>query len=110
MKTNSPISTESRPAENEAALRTIIRLNIQVLGITLGLLCAFGIFAATNILLLKGGPNVGAHLQLLGQFFYGFKVTFLGSLVGAVYGFILGYIVGAVIAIVYNWVDSIRSL
>lgn len=87
----------------------VIRLNIQVLGITFGLLCGFGLFAATNILLLKGGPNVGAHLQLLSQFFYGFKVSFVGSLIGAFYGFIVGYVTGAMIAVVYNWVDYVRS-
>ena len=109
MKTTPPISTEGRPGETEAALRTIIQLNIQVLGITFGLLCGFGLFAATTILLIKGGPNVGAHLDLLGQFFYGYRVSLLGSVIGGLYGFVFGYVVGAVIAVVYNWVDYLRS-
>ena len=109
MKTNPPLSTGGKPEENAAALSTIIQLNIQVLGITLGLLGGFGLFAATNILLIKGGNSVGAHLGLLGQFFYGYRVSFLGSLIGGAYGFVVGYVAGAVIAVVYNWVDYIRS-
>ena len=109
MKTTPSIPTGGRTEEHAAVMRTIIRLNIQVLGITFGLLCGFGLFVATNILLLKGGPNVGAHLGLLGQFFYGYSVSFIGSLIGAVYGFFVGYVAGAVIAVVYNWVDYLRS-
>ncbi len=109
MKTNSPFASGGRFEENEATLRMIIRLNVHVLGITFGILIGLGIFTATNILVLKGGPNVGAHLQLMGQFFYGYKVTFLGSLLGLVYGFITGYVAGYVIAVVYNWVDYLRS-
>jgi hypothetical protein len=47
------------------------------------------IFVGTNWLLIKGGqmtPNgkyiVGPHLQLLSQFFIGYKVSFGGSIIG----------------------------
>ena len=59
---------------------------------------------ATNILVVKGGQNVGAHLQLLNQFFPGYSVTLAGSLIGACYGFAAGYVSGWIIAAVYNWV------
>lgn len=94
--------------DEEALLREVIRLSRNVLGLTLGMLVATGIFLATNILVLKGGPNVGSHLQLLSQYFPGYRVTFGGSFLGAAYGFIVGYINGWVIAAVYNWVVFLR--
>ena len=101
-------NTEARRNAEDALLRSVIRLSRHLLGITLGILCGLGIFAATNLLVLKGGPNVGAHLQLLSQFFYGYTVSFRGSLVGLGYGFCLGYACGWVVATVYNWVVLLR--
>ncbi len=98
----------ARSSVEEALVREIIRLSRNVLGLTLGFLCAAGIFLATNILVLKGGPDVGAHLRLLNQFFPGYSVTFLGSFLGLIYGFAVGYISGWVIATVYNRVVLLR--
>jgi hypothetical protein len=89
-------------------VREVIRLSRNVLGLTLGILFAAGLFLATNFLVLKGGSNVGAHLQLLNQFFPGYKVTLLGSFIGAAYAFAVGYVSGWVIATVYNWVVLFR--
>jgi len=88
----------------QALLEEVIRVNRNVLGLTLGILFGFGLFLATNILVLKGGPHVGANLQLLNQFFPGYKVTFGGSFLGLIYGFAVGYVSGWIIATVYNWV------
>ncbi len=73
----------------------------------LGFLLGLGLFLTTNFLVLKGGPNVGAHLGLLGQYFPGYRVTFLGSLIGFVYAFILGFVIGAVLGAVYNKVARV---
>ena len=96
------------PIDEEALVREVIRLSRNVLGLTLGILFAIAMFVATNVLVLKGGPNVGAHLQLLNQFFPGYAVTFAGSFLGLVYGFLVGYVSGWVIATVYNWVVLLR--
>jgi hypothetical protein len=109
MKVEPAFDTAAPFSENEASLRMFINLNAQVLGITLGILSGLGIFLATNILLLKGGENMGAHLQLLGQFFYGYKVSFFGSVLGLIYGFMVGYIAGGIVAVIYNWVNFLRS-
>ncbi len=90
----------SKLIEEEELLKEVIRLSRNVLGLTLGMLFAFGIFLATNILVLKGGPTVGTHLQLLNQYFPGYRVTFAGSFLGSLYGWI--------IAAVYNWVVLLR--
>ena len=79
-----------------------IRLRANAQGIALGSVLAVAVFAATNLLVLKGGERVGPHLQLLSQFFIGYRVSFLGSLVGALYGFVLGYAVGHLNAWIYN--------
>ena len=81
---------------------TIRRLNRRILGISMGLLFGVGLFIATNWLVIKGGPNVGQHLALLGNFFPGYRVSFVGSLIGFVYAFVVGYGIGVVVAVVYS--------
>ena len=83
--------------------RAVARLNARAWGITVGLLLGGGLFLATNILVLKGGPNPGPHLGLLHVYFPGYRVTFLGSVVGFVYAFVLGYALGRLIGSVYNF-------
>ena len=98
----------SKLIEEEELLKEVIRLSRNVLGLTLGMLFASGIFLATNILVLKGGPTVGTHLQLLNQYFPGYRVTFAGGFLGGLYGFVVGYVSGWIIAAVYNWVVLLR--
>jgi hypothetical protein len=98
----------ARRIEEDELLKEVIRLSRNVLGLTLGILFAVGIFLATNILVLKGGPAVGSHLQLLNQYFPGYRVTFAGSFLGAAYSFVVGYVSGWVIAAIYNWVVLTR--
>ena len=81
---------------------TMLRLNARAWGISFGLLLGLGLFVATNFLVVKGGPDGGAHLGLLSAFFPGYRVTFLGSLLGFMYAFVLGYGLGRVIGEVYN--------
>ncbi len=90
-------------------LARVMRLNETIHGIVAGLLGGAAIFVATNWLLLKGGPQVGQHLGLLSQYFIGYQVTFLGSLIGCGYGFVLGFVVGFSIAKIYNWIISLRE-
>jgi hypothetical protein len=80
----------------------IVRLNSKVLGVILGLLFGLVMFIATIWLVLKGGTRVGPHLQLLSQFFIGYRVSFLGSIVGFAYGFAIGTLSGALIGWIYN--------
>jgi len=80
----------------------VLRLNARAWGIAFGLLVGGGLLVATLVLVIKGGPDVGAHLSLLATFFPGYRVTLLGSLIGFVYGFVLGYALGRLIGTVYN--------
>jgi hypothetical protein len=93
----------------EIVLTRLVRLNATVHGIVTGLIVGSGVFIATNWLILKGGDTVGPHLSLLSQFFLGYRVTFVGSLIGFCYGFLSGFAVGSVVAILYNWIVTVRD-
>lgn len=101
----------------EDVVRTrLLRLNATVQALVVGILAGLVIFVATNWLVLKGGhigphgePVIGPHLSLLSQFFIGYRVTFLGSLIGFAYGFVSGFLVGYFLARVYNLVVDFRE-
>lgn len=88
--------------------RRILWLNARIFGLSLGLVTGLGLFAATNWLILKGGEPVGPHLKLLAQYFWGYDVTFAGSLIGFVYGFLGGSAVGVSVGWVYNRMAMLR--
>ncbi len=95
---------------------SILKFNSSGLGLALGVIIGLVIFIATNFLVIKGGhisPNgesiIGPHLQLLGEFFPGYKVSFKGSVIGFLYGFALGTIVGAAIGFIYNQIVRLRN-
>jgi len=106
----------TKPSSEEKLFSTVLKLNIKILGLVLGLLLGLAIFIATNWLVIKGGhigPSgehvVGPHLQLLSQFFIGYKVSFLGSIVGFFYGFALGTLCGAATGWIYNKIADVRN-
>jgi formate hydrogenlyase subunit 3/multisubunit Na+/H+ antiporter MnhD subunit len=94
----------------------IIRLNATIVGFVLGIVAGLIVFIATNWLVLKGGPIgpegqpiVGPHLSLLSQFFIGYRVSPMGSLVGFAYAFVSGFVGGYSIAYVYDWLVIFRD-
>ena len=96
-------------AEDDKLFTGVLWLNARVAGLVLGLLFGLGIFVATNWLVIKGGDRVGPHLQLLSQYFIGYRVTFFGSLIGAAYGFAVGTLSGAMIGWIYNKIAAFRN-
>jgi hypothetical protein len=90
------------PLEQQVLTKTILRIHEQGWGIAFGSLAGFGLFVATNMLVLKGGDLVGPHLGLLHFYFPGYSVSLTGSFIGFVYAFVVGYGVGRVIAGIYN--------
>ena len=102
--------------EEEKLLSAVLKLNTRMLGLTLGILTGIVIFIATNWLVIKGGhmtPDgkyvVGPHLQLLSQFFIGYRVSFWGSIIGFIYGFAVGSICGTFIGWIYNKITDLRN-
>lgn len=101
--TGHPGATPDLSSQEQVELhRAIQHLNARAWGIAVGLLAGVGLFVATNVLVIRGGPNMGQHLSLLGQYFPGYSVSFVGSIIGFVYTFVLGYILGRLIGTVYN--------
>lgn len=82
--------------------RALARLNERAWGVAMGLLLGIGLLTATLILVLKGGPNVGAHLGVLGIFLPGYRVSVVGAFIGFIYAFVIGYAFGRVIGAIYN--------
>jgi hypothetical protein len=93
----------------QVVLTRLLRLNATVQGVVTGIIAGLGIFVATNWLVLKGGDVVGPHLGLLGQFFFGYKVTFVGSLIGFAYAFVTGFLIGYFVARIYNYMVDVRD-
>ena len=106
-----------RPNSEEVQLaKALLRFNSKMLGLLLGLLFGLVIFIATNWLVLRGGHInsegnyvVGPHLQLLSQFFLGYRVSFWGSIIGFFYGFAFGTIIGSAIGLIYNKLTDLRK-
>jgi hypothetical protein len=91
-------------------LTRVLRLNATVHGIVTALFAGLSLFIATNWLVVKGGDVVGPHLGLLAQYFIGYDVTFVGSLIGFAYAFAVGFVAGYGLATLYNWfADHLRS-
>src|SRR5262245_22069314 len=89
---------------DQLVLTRLLRLNAKVQGVVTGILAGFAVFIATNWLIIKGGNVVGPHLSLLGQFFIGYEVTFMGSLIGFAYAFVSGFFIAYGITSMYNYI------
>jgi hypothetical protein len=100
---------ERLEVEEQKLFSGVLSLNSKVIGLVLGLVCGLFIFIATNWLVIKGGDTVGPHLELLNQFFIGYRVTFFGSFIGFAYGFALGTLGGAMIGWIYNKIVWFRN-
>ena len=102
---------DDQNALEKVVLTRLLRLNATVQGVVTGIIVGLGIFIATNWLLLKAeeGEIVGPHLSLLGQFFLGYDVSFVGSLIGLAYGFVSGFIIGYLLAAIYNWTVDLQQ-
>ena len=90
---------ESEDNVIEAAFAKIDPL---ALGLAVGVVSGLGIFMASAVLLLRGGPVVGPRLSLLGNYLFGFEVTWTGAVIGLFEGGMWGFAVGALAAWLRN--------
>lgn len=93
----------------EEISREVMRIHAGVLAMVCAVLGGLLLFSMTVWLLVKDGPGAGPHLSLLGNYFIGYSVTWVGSIVGLVYGALTGGIIGWVIGAIYNLVVSVRQ-
>lgn len=87
----------------------MVRFNATVQGIVTGLVLGLVVFVATLWLVIKGGPVVGPHLALLGQYFVGYRVTVAGSFIGFAWAFVVGFALGFFITAMYNRLAELRQ-
>ena len=73
---------------NLKLLKTAIRFNARILGLTAGTLAAVVIYIATQASIVKWGGDSGGYLGLLAIFFPGYSVSSIGAWVGAFWAFI----------------------
>ena len=99
---------EEHLLENIVMIR-IMRLNAIVNGIAFGVVGGITLFVLTLWLVIKGGPLVGPHLGLLGEYLPGYSVTLPGSFIGLGYGLLLGFLFGVLVAVIYNSIVRIRG-
>jgi|SRR5689334_892205 hypothetical protein len=71
------------------------------LGVSAGLVLGTLLFALT-LVNVEMGPQEGANLGLLNNYFYGYTVSPKGALVGLFWGFVTGFVIGWFAAFVRN--------
>jgi len=103
------MNAELNPLAEKQLFQGVLWLNVKLIGLALGITCGLGLFIATNWLVIKGGDPVGPNLQLLSQYFIGYRVSFVGSIVGFFYGFAVGTLCGAMIGWIYNKIAGFRN-
>lgn len=101
------LQTVSKTDDRELS-RMVVAIQAGVLALVCAVVGGLGLFLMTVWLVIKGGPRVGPHLSLLGQYLIGYSVTWAGSVVGLLYGALIGGILGWMIASIYNAVAKLR--
>jgi hypothetical protein len=89
--------------------RALARIKTDVLAIVCAIFGGVGLFLVTVWLVIKDGPHVGEHLQLLSNYFIGYSVTWWGSVVGLFYGTLCGAVSGWAIGTIYNKLVKMRK-
>jgi len=74
------------------------RLDAVAAGVAVGVVSGVGLFAATAVLLLRGGEKVGPLLSLLEHYLVGYRVTWSGAFLGMVEAGFLGFVLAYVLA------------
>lgn len=101
------IANNQANKEDEKLFSGVVWLNSKVMGLVLGLLT--GTFILLVTLFLSYAPNSNESFQLLQKIFFGYEISFSGSIVGFVYGFALGSLAGSLMGYIYNFFVRIRN-
>lgn len=96
-----PVIADS-PLLEKTLFRSFARLDKFAFATSCGTLAGLLIFIATIWLIVKGGENVGKHLQLIGHYFIGYTVTIKGAFIAFPYAFFSGFLFGWTFAYLRN--------
>jgi hypothetical protein len=91
----------------------LARVDRRALGVAVGTVLALGVFLLTIDGLLRR-PEPSLNLDLLGQYFPGYSVSWTGALAGLGWAFAVGFCAGWLLAFVRNfavaaWIFVVRS-
>jgi len=78
----------------------------QAFGIAVGLVAGLALFAVTAFHVIVQPANA-LNIGLLGQYFYGYEVTWRGAVIGFAWGMITGFVAGWFVAFVRNFVITV---
>jgi protoporphyrinogen oxidase len=87
---------------DEALIRAFARLDKLGFATAIGTVAGLVVFAATLWLLLRGGGAGRPSLELLSQYFPGYRVTLRGALIGLGFGSTSGFLFGWLFAYLRN--------
>ena len=109
-----PVPDENRSDLAPSLLQAFAPLHRVAMGVACGVAMGGAIFVMTVVLLLKGGEVVGPNLRLLGQFFFGYEVSWTGAFMGFLWGMVSGFVLGWGFALTRNlvfwiWLTLVRS-
>ena len=76
-----------------------MKLSIKGFALAAGIVWGMAVFVMTLSTVWRGG---GEHLYLLSGIYYGYRVTYLGSLAGLLYGFASAALAGGLFAWLHN--------
>ena len=102
------VKMQTKVNELDELSKAVVRMQAGILALVFAAICGFGLFAMTVWLVIKDGPMVGLHLELLNNYFIGYSVTWKGSFVGLFYGALIGSIIGWAIGKIYNRIVGLR--
>ena len=83
------------------------------LGAAVGIVLAL-LLAIVTVAHLVALPRAAPHLDLLAQYFAGYRVSPAGAAIGALWSFTVGFLAGALMAVVRNvavrlWIALVRA-
>jgi hypothetical protein len=88
---------------------SVLRLHGPALGWAVGLMAALQLMVMTNWLVVRGAGPGGVDATLLAQYFPGYSVSPIGSLIGAIELFALAFLAALALAGIYNKIADWRQ-
>ena len=104
MTRNSP--TRDSEASSARLAYATAPMHKRAFGIAVGITAGTLIFVITAFHLIVNPPNA-LNIALLGQYFYGYEVTWRGAVIGLAWGFATGFVAGWFVAFIRNLVVTV---
>ena len=95
------IDSTSPESVERVIARAFAPMHKRAFGVAVGLTAAIIVFLVTAFHLLVA-PDRASELSLLSQYFYGYRVDWLGAFIGAAWASVVGFVAGFFFAFVRN--------